>query len=109
MVLTCHSDTTAATFTYMFFHLAQHPDIVQKLREELAPLTEGDWQEKDIRGAQYLNGCINEALRLHPPVPSGVNRLTPPEGLQLGDTWIPGGVTFITPQYVMGRGRCALY
>lgn len=89
----------------MFFHLAQNPEIVKKLRDELTPLTNGDWQEKDIRGAECLNGCINEALRMHPPVPSGVNRLTPPEGLKVGDTWIPGNTTFITPMYVMGRGK----
>lgn len=105
LIIVAGSDTTAATFTYMFYHLAQNPECVKKLREELDPLTQGEWQEKDIRGAQYLNGCINEALRLHPPVPSGVNRLTPPEGLTVGDVHIPGNVTFFTPQYVMGRGQ----
>lgn len=105
LIIVAGSDTTAATFTYMFYHLAKNPECVKKLREELEPLTRGDWQEKDIRGAQYLNGCINESLRLHPPVPSGVNRLTPPEGLTVNDVYIPGGVTFFTPQYVMGRGK----
>ncbi|EME82006.1 uncharacterized protein MYCFIDRAFT_215553, partial [Pseudocercospora fijiensis CIRAD86] len=103
LIIVAGSDTTAATFTYLFYHLAQHPEIVQKLREELEPLMQGNWQEKDIRGAQCLNGCINESLRLHPPVPSGVERVTPPEGLQVGETYIPGNVTFFTPMYCMGR------
>ncbi|KAF2160726.1 hypothetical protein M409DRAFT_70258 [Zasmidium cellare ATCC 36951] len=103
LIIVAGSDTTAATFTYLFYHLASDPEQVRKLREELEPICLGDWQEKDIRGCNHLNGCINEALRLHPPVPSGVNRLTPPEGMKVGETWIPGNVTFITPQYVMGR------
>ena len=106
LIIVAGSDTTAATFTYLFYHLAQEPEQVKKLRAELEPIiSKGDWQESDIRGCEHLNGCINEALRLHPPVPSGVNRLTPPEGMKVGDTWVPGNVTFINPQYVMGRGK----
>ncbi|KAK4622300.1 Cytochrome P450 monooxygenase [Fulvia fulva] len=103
LIIVAGSDTTAATLTYLFFHLASNPDQVRKLRGEVDAKTQGEWQESDIRTCNHLNGCINEALRLHPPVPSGVNRLTPPEGMKVGDTWVPGNVTFITPQYVMGR------
>ncbi|KAK5736331.1 hypothetical protein LTR17_007495 [Elasticomyces elasticus] len=92
-----------AALTYLFFYLAQDPSQVTKLREELRPLTEGDWSDKDIRHAPHLNGAINEALRLHPPVPSGLPRLTPPEGMRIGDIYIPGSTTFIMPQFVMGR------
>ncbi|KAK5694597.1 hypothetical protein LTR97_009187 [Elasticomyces elasticus] len=83
--------------------VAGDPSQVTKLREELRPLTQGDWSDKDIRHAPHLNGAVNEALRLHPPVPSGLPRLTPPKGMRLGDTYIPGGTTFIMPQFVMGR------
>ena len=105
LVIVAGSDTTAATLTYLFFHLAQSPNHVRKIRDELKPLTEGDWTDKDIKHAQHLNGAINEALRLHPPVPSGVSRLTPKEGMQVGETFVPGNTIFIMPQYVMGRGK----
>ena len=107
LIIIAGSDTTAATLTYLFYHLAQDPRQVAKLRDELRPLTRGQWSDKDIRHAQHLNGAINEALRLHPPVPSGLSRLTPKEGMLVGDTYVPGGVTFIMPQYVMGRGKTA--
>ncbi|KAK3111707.1 hypothetical protein LTR53_012755 [Teratosphaeriaceae sp. CCFEE 6253] len=83
--------------------VAGDPAQVKKLREELRPLTRGDWSDKDIRHASHLNGAINESMRLHPPVPSGVSRLTPPEGMSVGGVYIPGGTTFVMPQYVMGR------
>ena len=105
LIIVAGSDTTAATFTYLFYHLAQDPAQVKKLREELEKVGRGEWADKDIRNCEHLNGCINEALRLHPPVPSGVNRLTPPEGMTVGDTWVPGNTMFIMPQYVMGRGK----
>jgi len=90
---------------YLFFHLALEPVQVQKLREELRPLTRGDWSDKDIAHAPHLNGAINESLRLHPPVPSGVDRLAPREGMLIGDVFIPGRTNYLMPQFVMGRGE----
>jgi cytochrome P450 len=91
--------------TYVFYHLARDPTQLEKLRAELKPLvkSEKDLDFKDVRDAEHLNGVINEALRLHPPVPMGVYRLTPPEGIMVGDTYIPGDVTVITPNYTLGR------
>jgi tryprostatin B 6-hydroxylase len=108
LIIVAGSDTTSATLTFMFYHLAQHPEIVRQLREELDPIVaqaKPVVQDKDLRSAPILNGCINEALRLHPAVPSGLERLTPPEGLQVGDVHIPGNTNFFVPLYVLGRGK----
>jgi len=108
LIVVAGSDTTAATFTFLFYHLAKDPNQVKKLREELRPLCQGDWHDVDIRQAPLLNGAINEALRLHPPVPSGVSRLTPKKGMSVGNQWVPGNTAFLMPQYVMGRGELYL-
>ena len=106
LIIVAGSDTTAATLTFLFYHLAQEPAIVEQIREELRPLTaQGEWHDKDIHNAATLNGAINEALRLHPPVPSGVQRTTPKEGMYIGETFIPGNTSYWMPQYVMGRGK----
>lgn len=105
LIIVAGSDTTAATFTYLFYHLAKNPSAVQKLREELKPLMNGDWSDRDINQAQYLNGCINESLRMHPPVPSGVQRQMPPQGMEVDGRHVPGGTIFYMPQYVIGRGE----
>nr|POE72758.1 tryprostatin b 6-hydroxylase [Quercus suber] len=104
LIIVAGSDTTSAALTYLFYHLAADPSQQKKLRAELEPLTVESWSDKDLAKASLLNGAINEALRLHPPVPSGVFRLTPKEGLQVGDRWIPGNTNFIIPLYVMQRG-----
>jgi tryprostatin B 6-hydroxylase len=81
------------------------PSQTEKLRAELKPLVTDGWSDKDIQHAKHLNAVINETLRLHPPVPSGVSRKTANEGLQIGDVYVPGNVHFVIPQYPMGRGK----
>lgn len=106
LIIVAGSDTTAATLTFLFYHLALDPSQTRKLREELKPLTAGgDWTHRDIQNASHLNGVINEALRLHPPVPNGVSRKTPPQGMQVGETYVPGNALFVMPQFTMGRGK----
>ena len=106
LIIVAGSDTTAATLSHLFYHLASHPDVVKKLREEVTPLMEADGgvSHVKIQEAQYLNGCINEALRLNPPVPCGVFRKTPKEGVYIGQTFIPGDTVIQMPGYVMARG-----
>ena len=105
LIIVAGSDTTAATLTFLFYYLAKHPEHQEKLREELRPLLSGDWSDKDINQAQHLNGCINEALRLYPPVPSGLQRQTPPEGMEADGKHVPSNAVYYMPQYIMARGK----
>lgn len=99
------SDTTAVTLTHIFFYLARHPEQVEKLRSAIDPiLSSVGWIEnRHIQNVDHLNGVINEVLRLHPPVPSGVLRVSPPEGVQVGDSFIPGDTTVSVPFLPIGR------
>jgi len=106
LVIVAGSDTTSACLTFLFYELAKHPEEVTKLRDELKLLTKNaEWSDNDVKNAPHLNGAINESLRMHPPVPSGVQRLTPREGMQVGDVFVPGNVNFWVPMYPMGRGE----
>lgn len=44
-----------------------------------------------------------ETLRLKPPVPSGLSRLTPPEGIQVDGVFIPGKTVVSVPTYAIQR------
>ena len=88
----------------LFYRLALHPDHTAKIRDELS---RADWtnDSKALKELDHMNGAINEVLRLHPSVPTGGYRETPPEGLDIAGTWIPGGVTIVAPRYTMGRRK----
>ena len=92
----------------MVFKLCQHPEHVQKLRAELEPLLPDPTAEvphKDIAHLAHLNAVITETLRLHPPVPGALYRVTPPDGLRVGAVHVPGDMAVFCPQYVVGRSK----
>lgn len=109
LIVVAGSDTTAAALTYVFYHLAADPTQVEKLRTELATrLRPGaPFGVRDVQSGPHLNGVIHEALRMHPPVPSGAPRLTPPEGITVDDVFVPGGTNVTVPPYVLGRCECS--
>ncbi|KAH7309768.1 cytochrome P450 [Stachybotrys elegans] len=70
--LTAGSDTTTITLSALFFYLAQSPAAYQRLTQEVRSAFA---QEEDIRsspelsGCIFLRACIDEALRMNPPLP----------------------------------------
>ncbi|RAK94837.1 cytochrome P450 [Aspergillus ibericus CBS 121593] len=110
LIVVAGSDTTATTLSAVVYQLAQHPDQVQRLREELAPyMTDpsGEVLHEKIAHLPHLNAIINETLRLHPPVAASLQRKTPPEGITIDGVYIPGNMTVMCPQNVLGRSHDA--
>ncbi|KAH0847540.1 Tryprostatin B 6-hydroxylase [Fonsecaea pedrosoi] len=104
LIVVAGSDTTAATLTTLFFHLSTEPHLLTKLREHVDPLFESNEVDAGaLSRSKHLDAFINETLRLHPPVPSGVQRLTPPEGMMIGDTFVPGNTIVYVPLYTVFR------
>lgn len=110
LIVVAGSDTTAAAMTYVFYHLASDPTEVEKLRGELKTLMkpEAPFSVRDVQHAAHLNAVINETLRMHPPVPSGASRITPPEGITIDDVYVPGSTNVTVPQYALGRCKHTL-
>jgi tryprostatin B 6-hydroxylase len=65
----------------------------------------GEVLNENIVNLDHLNAVIYETLRLHPPVPSLLQRTTPPEGITVEGTYVPGNATVSCPQYVLGRSE----
>ncbi|KAH8703479.1 L-ornithine-N5-monooxygenase [Talaromyces proteolyticus] len=110
LIVVAGSDTTATTLTAAIFELVRHPEQLDKLREELAPYMTDPTNEvlnEKIANLDHLNAIINETLRLHPPVPSMLQRKTPPEGITIDETYVPGDKIVSCPQYVIGRSEAA--
>ncbi|KAI0265061.1 cytochrome P450 [Gloeopeniophorella convolvens] len=71
------SDDTATTLTALLYHLVQRPTAYKNLQEEIDREFPAGVEPLDVGRLikmPWLNACINEALRMHPPVPSGSQR-----------------------------------
>ncbi|TFK52869.1 cytochrome P450 [Heliocybe sulcata] len=108
LAITAGSDTVAATLTNIFFLLTTHPEELRLLQQELDPLPPIDEiSHSSLKNLPVLDGIINEALRLYPPVLSGLQRMTPKEGAVIAGRFIPGDTVVATPTYVLHRDpRC---
>ena len=106
LLIVAGSDTTATTLVYCFYHLAKDPSLVDKLRSELEAHSIRNDDSFEVQPLQYLpflNALINETLRMHPPVPGGVFRDTPAEGVEMNGVRLPGGIKTIGPHYTIQR------
>ncbi|KAH8896942.1 benzoate 4-monooxygenase cytochrome P450 [Thozetella sp. PMI_491] len=105
LIVVAGSDTTAASLTALFFQLAMEITVCKDLQAELDEyfLEHERPDHVSLSKLQYFQACIDESLRLFPPVPSGVQRMMPPEGLQAGDIYIPGNTLVSVPSYTIYR------
>jgi cytochrome P450 len=97
------SDTVAPTMVFMFYELAQNPAQAEKLYEELQGVNIRDCQA--LEKLPHLNAVIDETMRLHPAVPTGGYRDTPPEGMTINNRYIPGNVTIVAPRFSIFRSE----
>lgn len=102
------TDTVAYTMTNIMWMLAQNPEWQSRFRKELGFSDISKSQtvpsDQELASNQLLAGFINEILRLYPPVPTGLQRLTPPEGATIAGRYIPGDMNVIIPTYALHRG-----
>lgn len=86
---------------FVFYELVRNSDQVDKLFAEVSGVDIND--SKALQDLPYLNGVINETLRIHPPVPSGGYRESPSQGITIAGRYIPGRTTIVAPRYTIGR------
>ncbi|KAL2152874.1 hypothetical protein VTH82DRAFT_4029 [Thermothelomyces myriococcoides] len=108
LIVIAGSDSVAAALSHVFYHLAWDPSLVKRLQAEFDALP--DISHDNLMTVPLLDAVINETMRLHPPVPSGTQRVTPPEGLWIKDRFIPGNTIVQVPSYTVFRDeRAFLY
>lgn len=107
------SDTTSNALSITIFELSKKPELVKRLREEIDGLFPDDAPIDDFKklrdNAPLINATLNEALRLWPPVPSGLQRETPvPLALPDGVV-IPANTVISTHCFSMHRDSRNFY
>lgn len=112
-ILLAGRDTTASLLSFVFFELLRHPDIYQKLREDILEAfgtgTEAITFES-LKRCVFLRYVINETLRLYPVVPTNFRVAVTDTVLPRGGgpdesspVFVPKGSTIIYSVYGMHR------
>lgn len=97
-------ESTAASLSFILHELSTRPDIQQKLREEVRGVVgvDGELKYEHMLGKlPYVNACVDEALRLHPPA-IWTNRELEME-LDLDGTKLPVGSPVFVPIVAVHR------
>ncbi|TAQ90989.1 hypothetical protein B7494_g721 [Chlorociboria aeruginascens] len=76
------SETTATLLTGLTYHLLLNPDKLHLLTHEIRSsfTTSSSITLHKLGEMKYLGACIEEGLRMYPPVPATFFRLIPPGG-----------------------------
>ena len=93
------SETTAISLAAVFYYLVRNGRCLDQLLKEIddavasGKLTSREdgltsWSES--QSLPYLDACIKEAFRMHPAAGLPLERITPPEGIEINGVWIPG-------------------
>lgn len=80
-LITAGSETTSTILSGLTFFLLKHPQAYARVAAEVrsAYTVESDIvMNTTAQRLPYMSACFLEAFRLYPPVPSGLQRVTPP-------------------------------
>lgn len=107
LLIVAGSDTSSNAMAVTLFNLLAHHEYYDKVQKEIESVF-GKEIAEDLdrlnKECPMLNACINETLRLWPPVASGLQRVIPKEGMTLPNgQYIPGNTVISTQTYVMHR------
>ncbi len=95
-------ETVANALIWTWYLLSQHPEVEQKLHEELDRELGGRTPTfDDVPKLRYLEAVLAESMRLYPPAWAMGRRAR--NDFALGDYWLPAGTTVLISQFVSHR------
>lgn len=90
------SETTATTLSGATFYMLKNPSCLARAIDEVrqAFVLESDITFATVAARlPYLNACLEETLRMYPPVPTTLSRRTGPEGDIINGRFVPANVS----------------
>ncbi|KAJ8771422.1 hypothetical protein K2173_026599 [Erythroxylum novogranatense] len=96
------TDTTTATVEWAMAELIKNKEAMNKVRQELSEFNQNPIKESQVGQLQYLNACVKETLRLHPPVPFLIPRCAA-ETCKVMDYTVPKNSQVIVNVWAIGR------
>jgi cytochrome P450 len=101
-ILIAGHDTTALALAWALGEIAGHPEVVDRLCDELARVTGGGPPKAgQLPALEYLEGAIRESLRLRPVAPFVARKTVRP--FTAGGRQYPAGVVLCPCSYLVHR------
>ncbi|KAJ5381530.1 Cytochrome P450 [Penicillium cataractarum] len=99
------SETTASLLSGVTYLLLTNQDAYQKLKKEVRTSFQS---QKDINlisvgRLPYLQACLEEGLRMYPPIANGLPRVCPPGGATILGNYIPENTYVSIHQWALYR------
>ncbi len=85
-------ETTANALTWLWYTLSQYPEARRRMEAEVDEVLQGRTPTfEDVDRLPWTNACLQEAMRLHPPVPAFTRAAIASD--EVGGVHIPRGST----------------
>lgn len=103
-IIIAGTDTTSTALAGTFFHLTHYPQVLEILKREIRSVFKDCVVEDVVSGPRlnscvYLRACLEETLRMAPPVPGTLPREVCKGGALIDSHFIPAGVEVSTGIY----------
>lgn len=107
ILLTAGSETTATTLSTITYLVLRHREVYAKVVDEIRSAFSSyeDITLDAVNNLPYTIACFTEALRIHPPIPTGFPRVAPPNGGIVSGVYIPGGTTVYVSQHSVSHSE----
>ncbi|KAK5651851.1 hypothetical protein OQA88_11620 [Cercophora sp. LCS_1] len=102
LLVVAGSETVATQLPVVGYYVMSDLEVWTRVRDEVRGAFE---KEEEINVAAvsaklpYLLAVLNEALRIHTPVPVGIHKLVPEGGTIIDGQWVPGGTDVTLHQW----------
>ena len=99
------TETTATALSGTTYYLLKNPDVLRRLTKEIrdAFADFDDVTLEDLARLKYLHAVLQEGLRMYPPVPIALPRLTPKGGMEFDGRFVPEDVSIGVPHLATYR------
>jgi cytochrome P450 len=95
-------ETTAVSLSWTWYLLSQHPEVEQKLRQELNEILAGRTPRlEDLPRLPYTDKVVRESMRLYPPAWSLARTAT--KAMEIGGYHLPAGANVVVSPWILHR------
>ncbi|KAL2286225.1 hypothetical protein FJTKL_07030 [Diaporthe vaccinii] len=91
VLIVAGSETTATVLSGVTFLLLSQPDKLARVTDEVRNAFESEDDITMAKASQldYMLACLEETMRLYPPVPIGMPRIVPKGGRIISGSYVP--------------------